>query len=305
MDKKEFYELVKEMVEAKYSCSCRIITMQKEGFSYAGMIQETEDENISFKPVVNLDAYYDDYCKGADMSDIADGAYKTMTSYYPYPGMEKQNLNKLMEYENAKQKLFISVVNVKRNAQYLEDKVYETFGDIAIIPKIFAFKTADYLGSAAITKKMLKEYPVSAEELIAEAKSNMLQLFTPICRNMKDFIIEIMMENGMTEEQVKNILPPDEDMEDHPIYILTTQQDRMASILFCDGILEQIRNQIGDFYIIPSSVEEVILIPENFNDTDEIYEMLHSVNGNSDCIEERKILSDHIYRFNGTLSMAK
>ena len=88
--------------------------------------------------------------------------------------------------------------------------------------------------------------------------------------------------------------------EQSPLYVM------MASDVGCNGarvlafsnFKETIKNKFGeDCYILPSSVHEVLIMPESMSDCSEGYilNMVHAVN--SDVLDPRDLLSDNIYKY--------
>ena len=86
-----------------------------------------------------------------------------------------------------------------------------------------------------------------------------------------------------------------------PMKVLTiTGAVNGAGVLFCDAVLQKIRQKIGDFYVLPSSVHEVIVVPVAYGiDRDELTEMVRAVNRDEVAPEDR--LSDQVYLYDGIL----
>ena len=86
-----------------------------------------------------------------------------------------------------------------------------------------------------------------------------------------------------------------------PMTVLTTrEQINGAGVIFCDGVLRKIREKIGDFYILPSSVHEVLVVPVSEGiDREELEEMVKSVNAAEVAPEDQ--LADRVFLFDGTL----
>lgn len=86
-----------------------------------------------------------------------------------------------------------------------------------------------------------------------------------------------------------------------PMTVLTTrEQINGAAVIFCDEVLRKIRKKIGDFYILPSSVHEVLVVPVSEGiDREELEEMVKSVNRDEVAPEDR--LADRVFLFDGTL----
>ena len=73
-----------------------------------------------------------------------------------------------------------------------------------------------------------------------------------------------------------------------------------AGVLFCDSVLKKIHEKIGDYYILPSSIHEVLITPvADGIERDYLEEMVKSVNRDEVAPEDR--LADRVFLFDGTL----
>ena len=86
-----------------------------------------------------------------------------------------------------------------------------------------------------------------------------------------------------------------------PMTVLTTRdQVNGAGVIFCDNVLRKIRDKVGDFYILPSSVHEVIIVPVSGDiERDELEAMVKVVNRDEVAPEDR--LADRVFLYDGTL----
>lgn len=300
--REEFYEIMKELVETRNGYKCNIMKIQKAaGCAYTGLIGTTEKSRC--QAVANLDDLYEEYCEtGADLCMIADEAYNIMSTRY-------ENVDKICEeledYENVKKKLFITVANIDRSREYLKDKVYESVTDIAIVPRILFSNYDGFIASSAITITNLESYGISAEKLMEDAKKNAEKLFPPTLMDSNDVIKKILENAGMPEEAVREYIDSIRKDSLFNMYILTTKNRRHASAMFYSNVLESVRGKFGNFYIIPSSVEEVLIIPNNIRNVTghDIREILHSVNGDKNVMTEDLILSQNVFLYDGELKM--
>ena len=78
--------------------------------------------------------------------------------------------------------------------------------------------------------------------------------------------------------------------------VVITLDNKMngAGLLVCDELLKEIHKKMGDFYIDPSSIHELILIPTLFVGKDDIAEIVRFVNG-GDCVTDNEYLSDEVF----------
>ncbi len=85
-----------------------------------------------------------------------------------------------------------------------------------------------------------------------------------------------------------------------PMIILTNRdKSNGAGVIFCDGILKKIHEKVGDFYVLPSSIHEVIIVPEEYTEasTEDLREMVMEVNRTQ--VSEDDYLSDHVFKYDG------
>jgi hypothetical protein len=84
-------------------------------------------------------------------------------------------------------------------------------------------------------------------------------------------------------------------------YIVTNKTSCGAIALFYPGAMERFAQFIGSFFVIPSSTEEVILMPGT--DPSGINEMIRDVN--AQCVEDGLVLDSHAYFFDKATSTLK
>lgn len=82
------------------------------------------------------------------------------------------------------------------------------------------------------------------------------------------------------------------------LMVVITLDNKMngAGLLVCDELLKEIHKKMGDFYIAPSSIHELMLIPTSFGGgKDGIAEIVRTVNGMGDCVTDNEYLSDEVF----------
>ena len=110
-----------------------------------------------------------------------------------------------------------------------------------------------------------------------------------------DEVIREIMEDREEWEQEKLTLPLGDQL---PMQILSNRQHvHGASCILYPGVLEQLSEKEDcDFYILPSSIHEVILLKDSKDeDTVQLKEMIWDVNRTQVAPEE--ILSGSLYHF--------
>ena len=84
-------------------------------------------------------------------------------------------------------------------------------------------------------------------------------------------------------------------------YVITNKTSCGAIALFYSGAMERFAQLIGSFFVIPSSTEEVILMPGT--DCTGVNKMIREVN--AVCVGDDLILDSHAYYFDKATSMLK
>ena len=125
-----------------------------------------------------------------------------------------------------------------------------------------------------------------------------------------DELIDIAYENttniGCTISDMTDLIPAKE--LEGVMFVMSNKKSLYGAVCltFDDKLDELCERHEGGVYIIPSSIHEVILIPERMMTREEacLNEMIDSVN--RECLDEGEILSDHAYYyspFEGYLSV--
>ena len=97
-------------------------------------------------------------------------------------------------------------------------------------------------------------------------------------------------------------MEPDPPMPGEPVMLVATTRDSFmgASVIQYPGFMEQAAEQVGgDFFVLPSSIHEVLIIPDDgHQDYHELEAMVQSINQAEVAPADR--LSDHVYHYDQT-----
>lgn len=136
-------------------------------------------------------------------------------------------------------------------------------------------------GTFKITEKLMAEYGITVEELYRTAIRNAKDTYT--IRNMVDVI-------GVNLEEF-NINPNTL----IPTYVVANKEGQYgAAAITMEPVMELVANKLeDDLWIIPSSIHELIIIPESYFLPEQINSMIREVN--RDVVSATEVLSDHAY----------
>ena len=173
----------------------------------------------------------------------------------------------------------------------LADKVVTEHGDFAAYYAVNLEENGEGISSIPVTVSLMNEWGVSVEQIQADAmmadKNRGVQLV-----DMTQ-IIESMIFGGTP----KNLLNEKLDMEtvENPMFCLTNESKMNgASLLLQEDIRKQIGECLGsDYFVIPSSVHEVLILPDNgILQVPELNAMVQEVNETQ--VERQEQLSDKV-----------
>ena len=294
-----FAGTVKSAMEAVYGSECKVDVhkvVKNNGLHLTGITIRNRESNMA--PTIYLDGYFADYKDGRTMENIC----KEIVEVYEKNKVQKDfSLEKVTDFDNVKDRICFKLVNREKNAELLEDAPYVEYQDLAVIFYILVSK--DNTGTASITvRTTLKEmWGVDTDTLYDLAKKNTQRLFRGRVLSMMEVMAEIIGDSAdaLDEEMVEAFFDMDvyEDSA-FPMYVATNVfKMNGACILLYDGVLEKFAEKIGgDFYILPSSVHEVLFVPAN-GDMDARYliEMVREVNATQVAPDE--VLSDNVYMY--------
>ena len=202
----------------------------------------------------------------------------------------KIDVSFFQDFEKVKEKLCFRLVNREKNREQLEKVPYIPILDLAIC-FYYAFDEAGVdNGMIPIYRSHLDNWKVTDRDLLEIAVKNTPRLFPGETIPMEDVLGDALQE---LPEEVRR-----EFLRKVSMMILTNSRKTYGacSILY-PGMLEQLAERIGgDYYMIPSSVHEFLLVPrEREQDREELKKMIAEVNRTE--LPPEEVLSDHLYLY--------
>lgn len=282
----EFSDFIQEVTERlpEYLPDYEIVSITKNtvnkgnGVILTGISILCEGENIG--PCIYMDDYFNQYKNGADMDRLMDD----ISSSYNTARINMENKQFNINFPDMKDNIFIRVINYDMNKDMLQNCPYVKKADLAITFRVLVDRDNNGIASALIDNKVFAELDMSRDELYEKAMENTARLFPATIRPMGTILGE------MTGVDI------DEFGEAPGMYVLTNESGiNGAGCMFYDGTLDKAKAMIGDFYILPSSIHEVILLSKDGMDAAELQMMVQEIN--STVVDEKEVLSDSVYEY--------
>lgn len=282
--KEELVEAVKEVLGKK----ARVEVEQMKKINKndrEGLVVSEVGKNIS--PILYIDELYSIYKSENCFHEIVALVVGECKKIPHIEGMEM-----LDDWKQVKTHVKLELINQEWNELLLKEVPFETIEDLAVICRIEFFQSKEGKGGCIVNNDMLNSWNISKEELFRSAHENLkeegfyiIDLNTAIKEMTgKDMAMELGIEEEIPQQ-----------------YVLTNKSKwKGACGILQTELLQDFSNQIGkNFFILPSSVHELIFVPDDKRlQTEELQEMVLQVNDT--CVTNEERLSDHVYYYDRT-----
>lgn len=227
-------------------------------------------------PTVYLEPYYDYYLHGEAVSESAENIInycrqKTPDTTFPD--------NFFCNYDSVRNRLGIKLIGTKANKGFLKGVPHVDFEDLSAIFYYLIEDPAFGNGMIIVKNKDIKRWAKNEQELYREVLENCAQMLPPVLRPLSEVLEVICPE---TEGN---------------LYLLTNESALFgAAAILYPGMLQEITKTLGGaYFILPSSVHELILLPDSGEEAEELLRIVTEINHTQ--VAEEEILTDAVYKF--------
>lgn len=249
-------------------------------------------ENETLTPNIYINELYEKYSRGMNLDEIVGDIADLRIEHDPPE--EAQSIGSIFtNYEMVKQRLEIHLCDMELNRDKLKNQVYTEQGDFAATYHIKIGGDGMLRGSAAVTPNLLKGWGITEEQLREDslrAEHSKGAVFTDI--------EELVAEKTFGLKST-NLLDKQNDIIDNgdgfSLYCLTCEDYRYgASMILQEDVMGKVSKLMGgDFYILPSSIHETLIVPTTTLMTlEDMSIMVQYVN--KEAVEPEDKLSDKV-----------
>lgn len=291
---------LKEVMGKRYEIVFREVT-KNNGVRLHGVIITEKESNVS--PAVYIDELYEDYEAGRAFGDIV---YDILCVYQKNAKEINVDMDFFTQFARAKSRILYKLIHRESNDALLGEIPYIKWNDLAIV-FYYAFEDERF-GKATILIKNshLAMWEVDVPALYETAKTNMIRMrpeeLLPVRQLIREFMEQKQPHSG---RDIQAEAPEDVDAaltRGSAMYVLSNC-DRVfgASALLYSSSVKSLAEELNrNLIILPSSVHEVILLPDDGMTEKEFYrEMVREVNDTQVEPEER--LSYNVYYYDRVL----
>lgn len=281
----EFSNLVVERVKdflpeefEKASVSLQVVTKAND-VKLTGLTIGSFQSNVA--PTIYLESFYEKYEDGEDVDAILKRIAEVRLEHEVTDDFDTSLVT---DFDRCKHLIVPRLVSVDMNMKMLERRPHTLIDELAVFYCIHLDCCKDGTASIAITNDILKMWEMDVEDLHELAVNNLPSVLPSTFKGMS----EVMME--MTGMEFPDV--------DEKMFVLSNvQKVNGASALLDKEIMKVVIDRVGtDFYILPSSLHEVLIVPADAGmDVSDLEAMVREVNDTQVSIEDK--LSDFVFKY--------
>ncbi len=288
--KEELREDVKRTLDERTDSDYQVElhTMTKMNETYEAITVKPEDSQIGVN--LNATALYKAYEDGMDydriVSEASDKAFSALESRPDF------NIDAFTDYDRMKETLAMEVVSAERNADILDTVPHKNMEDMAIVYRFVVAQDNAETGTILVTNDMLDRYGITPEQLHADAMKNAPEVRPMEIKGMGEVLAQQM---GVEDLEVLGLnIPPEQEQ----MYVASVKGNvHGAGVLAYEDFMDKAAERAGgSFFILPSSIHEVLIIPDNGNfDLHSLENMVKEVNATT--VDPVDKLTDNVYHY--------
>ncbi|MCQ4635764.1 DUF5688 family protein [Anaerovorax odorimutans] len=274
--KKVIAERIKEFLPPGFmNYRVEISTVRKINQEKDTLIVRPENTgDIAAMPNIYLDEMYSLFQECEDLDRVLCKIAAMIIHYTARFSTEELDL----DLSKRKDSIIMNLVNTQRNKELLKTVPHREVMDLSIIYRIIMGKQEQGMATVLVNNTIMEELGMDQEELDRLAYVNTGRMFP----------VEILKMSDM-------------------LYIMTNESKlHGATTMMYQEAVEVLADKIGgDFYLIPSSIHEVMAVPKEKGNLKSLIRLLEE--GNRVCTQDFEILSNSIYQYDrskGTFRLA-
>lgn len=291
MEYSEFTKQIREAVQKKCGEGMRVSVgqvMKNNRNLVDTMTVLKQGENMS--PAFYVSQLYEQHQKGAAVEEIAE---YVMTYYQKNYHGGRVDFSFYTDFSRVRERIVCKLVNYERNRELLASVPHKRYMDLAVV--YYCRIDSDLLdhaafgkGSILIQNTHMEAWDITLEKLHDVAVSNTIRQLPYELVNLDDMVRD-MFELELDQEKWKK----------SPMYVLTNIEKWYGAVnIIFDSVLDAIGERLkSDFYVLPSSVHECMIVPatEDFRE-EELCRVVHEIN--EEYVEAEEILGESVYLYN-------
>lgn len=288
----EFQESLMEAVSLELNKQgtyhCELTKTQKNNVVLSGL--SIRKDGKASAPIIYLNDSYQSYLQGKPLQQIS----RQLVEFYRSQEIPEFDHINFVDYEKMKERLRVRLVSKENNEAYYKRGPYRIHPMGAEVLYVEVDRNESGSMSTQVTNAMAESWKMPKEELFQIALKNTQNSDKVWFQSMNEAMSEIMTGNA------------EEDF-DSPMYVLSNKDTQYgATVALYPDVLKQISKQIGsDYYILPSSVHELLILKKKDCDITEkeLRSMVREIN--QSIVSPEEILGNEVFEYRADMDRVK
>ena len=227
-----------------------------------GIVIRQSSQGVS--PIIYLDDAYQEYLNGQKLDTIVQGLATTIQNRdFFIPDMRLYS-----EWERAKKLVVSRLINTKLNTVYIADRPVTSISgsDIGIIYDLDLSRVATDEMLSPVTYAHMERWGVTLPDIASAAQEN-----NPRLRPVRIQSLGQMLSDAIADVDIQGV--------DNLLYVITNDGlSHGAVAVTYPGVNEQIKLRLGEYYLIPSSIHEMLAVSQNKSNPEDLAQLIQSIN---------------------------
>ncbi|NLL76443.1 MAG: hypothetical protein GX235_04245 [Clostridiales bacterium] len=316
MEITEFCEEVKSELEfcigEEVSIDIKKIT-KNNGVVLNSVVIAKKGRNVS--PNIYLDRFFEAYEQGKSFGEIIE---EIIIIYKENSLTKNLDMNFFTDYGKMKGRVAYKIIGYEKNKEILEEIPHFQFLDMAVVFYCNVSEEEFSKATILIYNNHLRMWDITKETLYEDAKENTKKLLpariVPIEKMMREIFSEDLKREFSERKGEEDEFMPDEEWFDKAadqllstvtdcdggggMYVMGNENKLFGAVtMLYDNTLQTFSNEISkDLFILPSSIHEVILIPDDGRqEAEELWRMVCEINNTQ--VDPEDVLTDAVYHY--------
>lgn len=241
-------------------------------------------------PKLQLERWAEAYRQGRPLDSIMLGMAEILASHQQIRLPRRVSFS---NFEDVRSRLTTKLCDPENCRAYLSDKPWTPVGDWALLYRIQLSDDGQIVSAAPVVNDLLEAWGIDRETLHQEAVA--------VEREKSPAWMHHLLETAVHGAEVPGPNMLDSDVSLHPMaddaYVLSKRGHlNGACVVGWDGVLDRVGELLSrDFYIVPSSIHEVIIVPD-FPETvpAHLEQTLRQGNANPAVVAREDVMSNRI-----------
>ena len=239
-------------------------------------------QGINLSPTIYLEEYYEKYLEGISFEGIIGDI---LCLYHEVQMKKSWDEEQIADFQAVEGHIIYRLVNAEANKELLKDVPYIPYLDLAIVFHVMLEFNERGTACMLIRREHLEMWDVSLHMIWDKAKTNTWRLLPSEFHTMRAIMKEYHKEGEYLGLDI--------------LHVLTNKVRSFgAAAILYEDCLEMIADFLGDnYYVLPSSVHEVIIVAEKDAPGGGAWlsEMVQEINRTQ--VEAEDVLSDIAYYY--------